>query len=173
MLFFTPVPSPKDKWTSFRCSKFIRASSRAVSFNWRQEQNKKEKERGRKLKKRKKKSVKRVGRGEQCVINVKREPRANRFEQVSLLRTRFPSASDSFSPLNRPGLKVFFLFYARFLTSVLANPETESWFRRLMLLRVESEWILIRRIVETASVHQWDFHRHRNGIFCRFEGTLE
>lgn len=35
--------------------------------------------------------MKRVARRvEQCVINVKREPRANRFERVSLLRTRSP-----------------------------------------------------------------------------------
>lgn len=57
-------------------------------------------------------AVKRVARRvEQCVINVKREPRANRFERVSLLRTRSP----------RP-LAIFLLFRIQAESKVVLRP---------------------------------------------------
>lgn len=57
-------------------------------------------------------AVKRVARRvEQCVINVKREPRANRFERVSLLRTHSP----------RP-LAIFLLFRIQAESKVVLRP---------------------------------------------------
>lgn len=57
-------------------------------------------------------AVKRVARRvEQCVINVKREPRADRFERVSLLRTHSP----------RP-LAIFLLFRIQAESKVVLRP---------------------------------------------------
>lgn len=88
--------------------------TRILSFNW--WKRKKEREKGEiKTKNRKKggrNAVKRVARRvEQCVINVKREPRANRFERVSLLRTRSP----------RP-LAIFLLFRIQAESKVVLRP---------------------------------------------------
>lgn len=79
-------------------------------------EKKKKREKGEiKTKNRKKEgrnAVKRVARRvEQCVINVKREPRANRFERVSLLRTRSP----------RP-LAIFLLFRIQAESKVVLRP---------------------------------------------------
>lgn len=81
-------------------------------------------------------AVKRVARRvEQCVINVKREPRANRFERVSLLRTRSP----------RP-LAIFLLFRIQAESKVVlrpsfcSTPESSGPNRAILKIDVSCKW---------------------------------
>lgn len=80
--------------------------------------------------------MKRVARRvEQCVINVKREPRANRFERVSLLRTRSP----------RP-LAIFLLFRIQAESKVVlrpsfcSTPESSGPNRAILKIDVSCKW---------------------------------